>query len=96
MQIPCFGSNCSQDRWDLAIHNAPDQCRICALVIVDQNVAEFVHVACRFADIVPCCRCPPDTGDRLRARSVVAVILDEVERSFERRSLDITYVFPYG
>ena len=42
-QIPCFGSNCSQDRWDLAIHNAPDQCRICALVVVDQNVAEFVH-----------------------------------------------------
>jgi hypothetical protein len=36
-----------QDCWDLAIHNAPDQGRIGALVIVDQNVAEVVHLAPR-------------------------------------------------
>jgi hypothetical protein len=36
-----------QDRWDLAIHNTPDERRIRALVVVDQNVAEVVHLAPR-------------------------------------------------
>ena len=37
-----------QDRWDLAIHNTPDERRIRALVVVDQNVAEVVHLVHRF------------------------------------------------